>query len=56
MPASPASASPDGALQFARLLRQRLHAPVVGVYISETWQFGVVPEGTAWTPRMHYAK
>jgi nucleotide-binding universal stress UspA family protein len=42
-----------GALQFARMLRQRIHAHVVGVYVAELWQFGVASgEGTAWTPGM----
>lgn len=33
----------SGALQFAQMLRARLHARVVGVFISETWQFALPP-------------
>lgn len=32
-----------GALRFARLLRERLHARVVGVFVCEAWLLGVPP-------------
>lgn len=38
----------SGALQFARLLRERLHVRVVGVFVSEMWPLALPPgEGTA---------